>query len=74
MNIKMDNKIEEKHWEGIKETTGMTKEQFQKLLTLEEEIRQFLTEMEECITASRRVQSNLNFDPYLFMLWRMAKR
>ncbi len=70
----MKSKIEDKHWKGIEETTGRTKEQFQKLLTLEEEIKQFLGEMEECVVASRRVQSRLNFDPYLFMLWRMMKK
>ena len=70
----MKSEIEDKHWEGIEEITGMTKEQFHKVLNKEDEIRQFMEEIEECILISRRIQSNINFDPYLFMMWRMVKK
>ena len=67
----MKSEIEDKHWEGIEETTGMTKEQFQKVLNKEEEIKKFMEEIEEYMIASKRVMSNLNFDIHLFMMWRI---
>jgi len=74
MVIKKDNKtLEEKHWEGIKETTGVTKEEFQKVVTAEEEIKEFLDELQGYMNISRHVASNLNFDPALFMLWKINK-
>lgn len=70
----MDKDIEQKHWEGMEEASGLTKEQFQKMLTIEEEIQEFMEELEEWMSASRRIQTKLNFDPYLFLMWRMAKK
>ena len=66
--------IENKHWEGMEETTGLTKEQFQRELTLEEEITEFLNEVEEWMLTSRRIRSNINFDPHLFLQWRISKK
>ena len=76
MNIQtMDNEnIENKHWDGIEKTTGLTKEQFQKMLTIEEEIREFMEELEEWMSASKRIPSKLNFDPMLFSIWRLMKK
>ncbi len=75
MNTKMVEKdIENKHWEGIEKESGLTKEQFQKMLTTQEEIKEFMEELEEWVSASRRIQTKFNFDPSLFLLWRMSKK
>ncbi len=70
----MEKDIEQKHWEGMKETSGLTKEQFQKMLTMDEEIMEFMEELEEWIASSRRLPSKFNFDPTLFLLWRLNKK
>lgn len=42
---------------------------------LEEEILQFIDELKGWLRTARRVnQSNLNFDPFLFMLWKIMKK
>lgn len=66
--------IEKKHWEGIEKTTGLTKEEFQRKASIEEEVREFLGDLDEWLSASKRVMSQLNFDPHLFLLWRMSKK
>ncbi len=66
--------IEDKHWEGIEKTSGLTKEEFQKKVTIEEEITEFMDELEEWVSASKRIQTKFNFDPSLFLLWRLNKK
>lgn len=70
----VEKDIEDKHWEGVKDTTGMTKEQFEVLIGLEEEIEEFLGDLDNYMTASSKVRSRFNFDPTLFLLWRMSKK
>ena len=70
----MEKDIEKKHWEGIEKETGMTKEQFQKNLNIDEELMEFMDELDEWISASRRLHTKYNFDPMLFLLWRLSKK
>ena len=71
-NFKMDD-IENKHWEGIEKARGLTKEQFQKMLDIDEEMEEFMNDLDEWMRSSRKINTKYNFDPMLFLLWRISK-